>query len=466
MKKNLLFLSVLLFIFAFSCKRDNKPIEQVSSTNEDTINYQLLPAPEWSNNATIYEVNLRQYTKEGTINAFIPHIQRLKKLGIDILWIMPPYPIGKEKRKGTLGSPYSISDYTAINPDLGTIEDFKKLVETAHKDSMKVILDWVGNHTSFDNKWVKTHPEWYTKDSLGNITHPKGTDWTDVADLNYDNKEMRKEMIKSMEFWIKNTDIDGYRCDVAGFVPNDFWAEAISDLEKIKPVFMLAEWEDPELHKVGFHMTYGWELHHIMNEIAKGKMSPLAIDTFLQKDYNRFPPEAYRMNFITNHDENSWNGTIKERLGEAADAMAVLAFTVQGMPLVYSGQEAGLDKRLSFFDKDEIDWSDLSKSKFYKKLLDLHHRNVALWNGKYGAKAVKLKADNPNVYVYTRKKDGAQVIVFLNLSGEKQRFNIIGETLTDDHYINLFTKEDKKLSEWTKGVQEMKPWGYLVLEKW
>ncbi len=464
MKKNFIFLSILLFLFSYSCKKTDQPVKQVSKVEKDST-YQLLPAPEWSNNATIYEVNLRQYTPEGTIKAFIPHISRLKKLGIDILWIMPPYPIGVEKRKGTMGSPYSISDYTAINPDMGTLEDFKTLVDTVHASGMKILLDWVGNHTSFDHKWTKTHPEWYTKDSLGNITHPKGTDWTDVADLNYDNKEMRKAMISAMEFWIKKTDIDGYRCDVAGFVPNDFWSEAISDLEKIKPVFMLAEWEDPSLHKAGFHMTYGWELHHIMNEIAQGKMSPKAIDTFLQKDYNRFPPEAYRMNFITNHDENSWNGTIKERLGDAADAMAVLAFTIQGMPLVYSGQEAGLNKRLSFFDKDQIDWSDLSKSKFYHKLLDLHHRNVALWNGKYGAKAVKLKTDNNNVYVFTRKKDGAQIIVFLNLSGEKQRFNIIGETLTDYHFVNIFTGKDKKLSEWTKGVQEMKPWEYLVLEK-
>ncbi len=464
MNKNFLFFALLFFLFSAGCKKPNKVADSLDNFPKDTT-FNLLPAPDWSKNATIYEVNLRQYTPEGTIKAFIPHVKRLKNLGIDILWIMPPYPIGKEKRKGKLGSPYSISDYTAINSDLGTIEDFKYLVKTIHDDSMKIILDWVGNHTSFDNKWIKSHPEWYTKDSLGNITHPKGTDWTDVADLNYDNKAMRKEMIKSMEFWIKNTDIDGFRCDVAGFVPNDFWAEAISDIERIKHVFMLAEWEDPALHKAGFHATYGWELHHIMNQIAQGKMSPQAIDTFLQKDYNRFPAEAYRMNFITNHDENSWNGTIKERMGDAADAMAVLAFTVQGMPLVYSGQEAGLNKRLSFFDKDQIDWSDLSKSKFYEKLLALHHRNVALWNGSYGARAVKLKTDNPNIYVFTRKKDRAQVIVFLNLSGEKQLFNFIGETLTDDHYINLFTGENKKFNEWIKGVLEMEPWEYLVLEK-
>ncbi|MEZ4908436.1 MAG: alpha-amylase family glycosyl hydrolase [Saprospiraceae bacterium] len=350
-----LILILAIVIVAFSCNTDKaKELSKIEKPL-DTLGVVATP-PDWSKNATIYEVNLRQYTKEGTINAFIPNLQRLKDLGIDILWIMPPYPIGEKNRKGVLGSPYSISDYTEINPDLGTKQDFKNLVEEAHKLGLKVILDWVGNHTAFDHKWTVSHPDWYTKDSLGNITYPPTTDWTDVADLNYDNPDMRKEMIKDMEYWVKDFDIDGYRCDVAGFVPNDFWSAATDSLNKVKPnLFMLAEWDDPSLHYSGFNMTYGWELHHILNEIAKGKMEPIMLDSFQMKDSERYPKEAYRMNFTTNHDENSWNGTVYERMGKAADAMTVLAFTWQGMPLVYSGQEAGLNKRLSFFDKDEID---------------------------------------------------------------------------------------------------------------
>ena len=461
MKKNILFLSILIFLF--SCKNKTVSKSATETTKKEITG--ITPAPDWSKDATIYELNIRQYTPEGTINAVIPHLKDIKDLGIDIIWVMPPYPIGLAKRKGKLGSPYSIKDYTAINPDMGNLEDFDNLVKEAHKLKMKVILDWVGNHTSFDNKWVKPHPDWYTKDSLGHISHPKGTDWTDVADLNYDNKEMRKEMIKSMKFWVTNYDIDGFRCDVAGFVPNDFWQEAIAELQKLKPLFMLAEWEDPSLHKAGFHMTYGWELHHIMNEIAKGKMKPLALDTFFDKDFHRFPDEAYRMNFTTNHDENSWNGTIKERMGAAGDVMTVLAFTAEGMPLIYSGQEANLNKRLSFFDKDTIDWTDKSKLDFYKKLLFLHHQNRALWNGKYGSYLQKVNTSNNSIYAYSRENDGDKVMVFLNLSDKKQFFNIVGLVVSDGYYKNAFTGEDKKISEWIKENKNMKPWSYLVLIK-
>ncbi len=454
-------LSTLIFA---SCKSDTTRGASSQVINIDSTK-EILAAPDWSKDATIYELNIRQYTPEGTINAVIPYLKKVKDLGIDIIWVMPPYPIGVAKRKGKLGSPYSIKDYTAINPDMGTKEDFRKFVEEAHRLKMKVILDWVGNHTSFDNKWIKPHPDWYTKDSLGHITHPKGTDWTDVADLNYSNKEMRKAMIESMKYWVKEFDIDGYRCDVAGFVPNDFWSEAITKLQKLKHLFMLAEWEDPALHKAGFHMTYGWELHHMMNEIAKGKMKPLTLDTFFDKDFHRFPDEAYRMNFTTNHDENSWNGTIKERMGDAGDVMTVLAFTAEGMPLIYSGQEANLNKRLSFFDKDTIDWSDTSKLGFYKSLMHLHHQNRAVWNGKHGSYFQKINTSNPNIYAYLREKDGDEIVVFLNLSDKKQFFNILGLSKSDGYYKNIFTGEDKKFSEWIKQNKTLKPWGYLVIEK-
>jgi glycosidase len=454
---------ITLILVIFSCKpkkQDSTKIEQKIDTSST-----VAIAPEWSKNAVIYEVNLRQYTKEGNINAFIPHMPRLKNLGIDILWIMPPFPIGVKNRKGSLGSPYSISDYSTVNPDLGSEDDFKKLVAEAHKLGMKVIVDWVGNHSSFDNKWTISNPDWYTKDSLGKITHPKDTDWTDVADLNYDNKAMRAEMIKMMNLWLTKFDIDGLRCDVAGFVPNDFWKEANESLNKIKPVFMLAEWEDPALHRSGFHMTYGWELHHILNQIAQGKMTANKLDTFLLKDKGRFPAEAYRMNFTENHDENSWNGTVMERMGKAGDVMTAIAFTIQGMPLVYSGQEAGLNKRLSFFEKDQIDWRNLSKSDFFKKLIDLHHRNTALWNGNHGAQAVRIKTDNDKIYAFTREKDNDKVIVVTNLTSKAQKVKFTDSFNGEDIYTNIMTGESKKILDWLNTYKEIKAWDYLVLEK-
>lgn len=459
---NILILMILIFTI-FSCKPKNQNTTNVEQKIDTSAVVAI--APEWSKNAVIYEVNLRQYTKEGNIKAFIPHMPRLKNLGIDILWIMPPFPIGVKNRKGSLGSPYSISDYSTVNPDLGTEDDFKKMVAEAHKLGMKVIVDWVGNHSSFDNKWTVSNPEWYTKDSLGQITHPKGTDWTDVADLNYDNKAMRAEMIKMMNLWLTKFDIDGLRCDVAGMVPNDFWKEANESLNKIKPVFMLAEAEEPPLHFSGFHMTYGWELHHILNQIAQGKMTANKLDTFLLKDKGRFPAEAFRMNFTDNHDENSWNGTVMERMGKAGDVMTVVAFTIQGMPLVYSGQEAGLNKRLTFFEKDQIDWRNLSKSEFFKKLIDLHHRNTALWNGNHGAQAVRIKTDNDKIYAFARENDNDKVIVLTNLTPKPQKVKFSESNNAQEIYTNIMTGDSKKLSEWLNIYKEMKAWDYLVLEK-
>jgi len=431
----------------------------------DTDSTKLLPVPDWSKNANIYEVNIRQYTPEGTFNAFAEHLPRLKEMGVDILWLMPVYPISEKNRKGTLGSYYAVQDYKAINPNFGTEEDFRKIVEQTHSLGMKLILDWVPNHTGFDNVWIEAHPEWYTKDEDGNITHPKDTDWTDVADLNYDNMEMREAMTDAMIYWIKEFDIDGYRCDVAGFVPNDFWASNNTALFSSKAVFMLAEWEDPTMHDVGFHMTYGWEFHHILNNLAQGKTTLTELDEYVVKERQKYKAEDYRMNFITNHDENSWNGTIEERLGDAADVLAILAFTIDGMPLVYSGQEAGLNKRLAFFEKDSIDWTNYPKQDFYTKLLKLKHENKALWNGIYGGNYHKISTSNDdNIFAFYRNNSNDKLIVVLNLSNENQEF-----TLTEDDYntefTNLFTSEKIVPATWKDNAVSLEAWSYLVLSR-
>jgi glycosidase len=330
-------------------------------------------APEWSKNATIYEVNIRQFTKEGTFSAFQKHLPRLKAMGVDILWLMPIHPIGEKNRKGSLGSYYAVKDYKAVNPEFGNLQDFNALVKSAHDLGMKLIIDWVANHTSPDNVWVdQGHKDWYTLDSTGNLQPTIGTDWWDVADLNFDNQNMRTEMIESMKYWLTASNIDGFRCDVAGWVPLDFWVTAKQELDKVKPIFFLAESEGPEQHQA-FHMTYAWELHHLMNKIAQGKENIDVLRAYLEKDKS-YPTSAYRMSFTSNHDENSWNGTEMERMGEARFAMAVMAATIEGMPLVYNGQETSLDRRLAFFEKDEIDWTKMDLVSFYDKLLHLHQK--------------------------------------------------------------------------------------------
>ncbi|MBE9466723.1 MAG: alpha-glucosidase C-terminal domain-containing protein [Bacteroidetes bacterium] len=418
--------------------------------------------PEWAKNKNIYEVNIRQYTPEGDFKSFEKNLPRLKDMGVDILWIMPIQTIGEKNKKGKLGSYYSIKDYLAVSPEFGTMDDFKHLVNKAHELKMYVILDWVANHTSWDNNLITEHPEWYTHDTLGNIVSPV-EDWTDVADLNYYNNELRTYMINALEFWLKKADIDGFRCDVAGMVPIDFWNEARKQLDKIKPVFMLAEWESPELQKHAFDMTYSWSLSGLMNDIAKKIKTADKLDTLFTKINIDYDKDNYFMNFTTNHDENSWNGTVFERLGEGAKAFAVLTATIPGMPLLYSGQEAAMSKRLRFFDKDTIEWGDYKYADFYKILLTLKTKNKALWNGNQGGDLIKINSSNDKaVYSFVREKDGDKVFVILNLSETEQDITLNGQEYAGA-YKNIFTNEDVEFKSNTE--LKLKPWEYLVFEK-
>jgi len=369
----------------------------------------------------MYEVNIRQYTAAGTFDAFAKELPRLKALGVDILWIMPVQPIGKLNRKGGLGSYYSISNYTAVNPEFGTAADFKALVDSAHALGFKVILDWVANHTAFDHPWTVAHKEWYTLRPDGSISRAiddkgKETDWSDVADLNYENAAMRTAMIGEMQWWLDNTGIDGFRCDIAGFVPYDFWKQVSDTFRPTRPgFFMLAEWEDPKLH-ASFDMTYGWELYHLMNDITQGKKGTSALTTFFAAQDSVYGPSAYRLNFTSNHDENSWNGTEFERMGDNHIAAYVLSATVSGgMPLLYSGQEASLKKRLRFFDKDTIDWSGASLVDFYRTIFALKHSQPALGNGPWGGKQSVLTTNGgEKSFAFSRTVGANTVVVFAN----------------------------------------------------
>ncbi|MCB2219110.1 MAG: alpha-glucosidase C-terminal domain-containing protein [Bacteroidetes bacterium] len=455
-KPLLISFAILLTLVLGGCNSPQQPAQE----QESSITPEGVIHPDWSKNANIYEVNIRQYTPEGTIKAFEEHLPRLREMGIDILWLMPIHPIGEKNRKGTLGSYYSVKDYKAVNSEMGTMDDFKSFVRTAHGMGFKVILDWVANHTAWDNQWIYDHPEWYTKDSTGQMVAPY--DWTDVADLNYDEPGLRDAMMDALKFWVAEADIDGYRCDVASEVPTDFWNRARKELDAIKPVFMLAEAEAVDLHEKAFDMTYAWELHHIYNEIAKGKMNAMDVDTYFMKMDTTYPFSAYRMNFITNHDENSWNGTIKERLGDGAEVFAMLSFTLPGMPMLYNGQEVGLDKRLEFFEKDMIKW-DLTSQwlPFYSRLIDLKHNNVALWNGEFGSpyERVHTSADD-RVLAFVRQKGDNAIFVVANLSGEPVEFEFTGALLKGP-FVDGFTGEE---IEW-KDEMLLSPWGYKLLIK-
>lgn len=456
-KKNYraLFLITLgLMVAMMAC--ENTP--QKENTNQMKKS-KTLTHVDWSKNANIYEVNLRQYTPEGTINAFKAHLPRLKAMGVDILWLMPIFPIGELNRKGSMGSYYAVADYQGVNPEFGNMDDLKSLVDEAHQMGMYVILDWVANHSAWDNPWATEHPEWYQHDSTGAFKSP--FDWTDVIAFDYTNRALRDSMTSAMKFWVTEADVDGFRCDVAGMVPVDFWNDTRIQLDALKPVFMLAEDEgEVSLLNQAFDMNYSWKFHHVMNDIAQGKKPASEVWKFKKWNDTTFAPAAYRMLFITNHDENSWNGTIGERMGEAADAMAVLSYTFPGMPLIYSGQEAGLDKRLLFFEKDTINWSQIEKGGLYTILNKLKTDNEALWNGLAGGPVVVLtnKLDS-SMLAFSREKNNNQVVVVMNLSKKPQQYTLSSD-LVSGMFVNAFTGNNVNMSE-IKAL-EMKPWGYLV----
>ena len=442
---------IILIAVMISCNAN-----QTKNTKENKEEMQ----EDWSKNANIYEVNIRQYSDEGTIVEFQKHLPRLKEMGVDILWLMPVFPVGELNRKGSLGSYYAVKDYKNINPEFGNIEDLKNLVKEAHKLGMHVILDWVANHSAWDNPWATEHPEWYQHDDSGKFVSP--FDWSDVIAFDYSNPVMRDSMVDALKFWLTEADVDGYRCDVAGMVPTDFWDNARDQMETIKPVFMLAEDEDnPDLLRKAFDMNYSWKLHHIMNDIAKGEKNANDIWDYITWNDSVYPSNAYRMYFTSNHDENSWNGTVQERMGDAGEAMAILSYTIPGMGLVYSGQEAGLDKRLRFFEKDTINWDNMVYENLYTKLNNLKKHNKALWNGENGGSMTRLNdGSNQYVFAFIREKEGDKVITIINLSNKPQEI-VIDLDIESGKYKNVFSGEELVISK--NDNFELLPWAYLVL---
>ncbi len=477
MKKTII--TVLAILSLMSCKNEEK--QQLEIKEEGIASF----SPEVEESAVIYEVNIRQYSPEGTFNAFTKDIPQLKELGVKIIWVMPIFPISQTKRKATggddskfasempepeqhkyLGSYYAVSDFKKVNPEFGTIEDFRNLVKTAHENGMYVILDWVPNHTGWDHVWIKEHPEFYTQNEKGEIIDPINPEtgeswgWSDVADLNYDNQDLRAAMTSDMLHWITNENIDGFRCDVAGNVPTDFWQQTIPQLRKEKNIFMLAEAWEPELLKDNlFDMCYAWEGHHIMNDIAKGKKSVADWDSYMEKVSKDYEANDILMNFVDNHDENSWNGTINSRLGDARNTMIALSYVTPGMPLIYCGDEYGLDHSLKFFEKDSIPKTKGKEWDLFEKLGKLKNNKIALAGGKQKASYKKIETSNPNVLCFERTKETEKLIYIANMSSEKTILKVdLGAEYHD------FSDENFKIAEGNNQL-ELNPWEYHILVK-
>ena len=416
---------------------------------------------DWIYNSNIYEVNLRQYSLEGSFLAFVKELPRLRDMGVETLWFMPITPISVYKRLGTLGSYYSASDYISTNPEFGSLDEFKTLVSTAHGLGFKVIIDWVANHTGWDHHWTKEHPDFYRKNNDGNFFDSNG--WEDVIDLNYDNKNLRRAMIDAMKFWVVECGIDGFRCDMAMLVPLDFWQSAREELDATKKLFWLAECEDISYDQV-FDAIYAWKFLHKMEAFWKKETSIEGLNETLNYYDEVFSPSTLRAFFTTNHDENSHSGSEYERLGDAARTFAVLCATWNGLPLIYSGQEMPNYKRLKFFDKDPIEWTGRYElHDFFKTLLNLRKTNQALAAGASEGNTFRLITSAGNsVFAFLRKREAREVCVFLNLSAGSLSVEIM-DPMINGNFINSFTKEPVDFTH-TKTVY-LESWGFKVFEK-
>ncbi len=475
MKK--LLIAIFAIALVISCKEEKKASE-VKEEQKTVLDIEPI-SDEVLETAVIYEANIRQYSPEGTFNAFAKDIPVLKDLGVKVIWLMPINPISEVKRKATdgqftseiedenerkkyLGSYYSVSDYRAINPEFGTKEDFKNLVKTAHQNGIYVIVDWVPNHTGWDHPWIKAHPDYYTQNEAGEIIDPINPDtgkswgWTDVADLNYDNMEMREKMISDLKYWLTEADIDGYRMDVAHKVPVDFFEKVTEELKTIKPVFMLAEAEQADLMVKAFDMQYGWDVHHIFNKLSKGEVTTKAFDEYMVKIDSTYQEDDINMNFVTNHDENSWNGTLKERMPNNKEIFTALTYVMPGMPLIYSGQEYDLEHRLKFFEKDSIPKEKGAYFDLLKKLGELKNTNVALNGGKDAADYKSIPYSD-SILMFERSK-GEETIVFVgNFTDNDSRV-----VIPKGKYKNYLTGEVETI---TPETQPIDAWEYKILIK-
>ncbi len=453
----------------WGCQPNEKPMEQ-QSPNKTGLGDQYQPHPyvelkhpEWSKDAAIYQINTRQFTEEGTFAAAQKQLPRLKALGVDILWLMPIHEIGEKNRKGSLGSPYSVKDYYSVNPEFGNMQDLKNFVQAAHQQGMYVILDWVANHTAWDNALVSEHPEWYDKDHNGDFRPTPWWDWSDIIDLDYHHAAVRKYMTDALVFWVKEADIDGYRCDVAGFVPVEFWNNARKELDALKPVFMLAEWESRDLHKAAFDMTYAWSWNEAVHKICMGQADVNALYIYYSWNESAFPANSMRMTFVSNHDKNAWEGTMYEQFGDGLEAAIALSVVGEGMPLIYNGQEAGNAKRLEFFEKDPIKWQAHPIGTLYQKLFRLMKENTALWHAHWGSTMIKVPNNHGNeVLSFVRQNEKDKVFAVFNFSAKTQEVEF-SDNLFEGDYTD-FDLQDKVTFEAASKLK-LKPWSYKIYVK-
>ncbi len=425
--------------------------------------YVQIENPEWTRDAVLYQINTRHFTEEGTFAAAEQELPRLRELGVDILWLMPIHPIGEVNRKGTLGSPYSVQDYYAVNPEFGTEDDLRSFIDAAHEQGMHVILDLVANHTAWDNELATEHPDWYEKTWDGNFRPTPWWDWSDIIDLDWSQPGVREHVGLAMEYWVRDFGIDGFRADVAGYVPVDFWETMRRRLDAIRPVFMLGEVQETAYHRAAFDATYAWDWHQTSKRIAQGDGNATSLFGYYAENESLWPREAMRMTYIENHDSNAWEGTIYENYGDALDAMTALSFTGEGLALIHNGQEACNAKRLEFFEKDPIDWrqsEDCEYGELLRQLIAFRTNNPALHNGRWGARMQQVVTDRPEqMFAWVRQQDGNKVLGMFNFSDQPVEATL-ADGLAAGSYREFRGADDVIFAE--GDTVQLAPWGFRL----
>jgi glycosidase len=416
--------------------------------------------PDWVRNQVIYEINVRQYSQEGSLAAVEADLDRIKDLGVGTLWLMPIHPIGEVNRKGPLGSYYSIKDYKGINPEFGTKEDFRSFVNAAHARDMRVILDWVGNHSAWDNPLTESNPDFYMTDENGSFIPPLGFDWTDVIQMDFNNPDLLDYQIDAMRYWVTEFGIDGYRCDYATGIPTEFWDKLTAALlETRDDLFLLAEAELPDHQLKAFHASYAWPMMHAFNAVAQGKYPASHLDDIKAHMDILFPQGADFLFMTSNHDENSWLGTVNERLGGGAEVFAAITFVMDGIPLIYNGQEAGLNKRLEFFERDPIDWKPHPLNNVYKTLCALKSAHSALATGAPEIRIPSTK--NSHAYALLRETKTGKVLLVANLTAENLTDVALGHPSLKGQWTDAFSGESLSLT--ASPTFDLPSWNYKLL---
>lgn len=411
-------LCVLLF-FTISCKKDDTPTP-TPPVSTDPVQYETpftgIPA---TSDVVLYEINERAFSTSGDLAGILPRLDSIKSLGVNTIWLMPIHPIGTIN---SVNSPYSVQDYFKVNPEYGTLEDLRTLVREAHKRGMAVILDWIANHTAWDNPWI-SNKAWYTQDASGNIIHPAGTNWMDVADLNFDNSKMRLEMIKALKYWVLTANVDGYRCDAADFVPFEFWKQALDSLKNIpnRQLILLAEGARKDHFDAGFQMNFGWDFFTKNKNVYKSGQSATGYLTTHQNEYNAIPAGSQKMRFTSNHDECAWDDTPLGLFGGKKASMGAFVITAYmgGVPLIYNGQEVGCPVKLPFFSRSPIDWStnpDMFAE--YKSLMKIRAEHPALRTGTLES------FSSADIAAFQRTAGADQVLVLVNTRGSSKSFTV------------------------------------------